>query len=490
MLSQEQRNQILERFAELGSICIEPNVRDRKEGKLSHEITLRRIGIKVKLQLFENEVKFTFENNKECQHLKIQLEANSGNCYLIPDNIRQYYEEKLQSLQKSNWYKERIDARKAQITPIAECDEKIKKLRQSLVFAMSNGSHELFHTNVWSWLIEKDKKFCTVFFERMEGVFECVKREEGNRDLTIWVNKDGLRKAYVVENKFKSIPRPEQLEEYKLGLADSFENGLLVTLQTPENFNVSGWNINTQEKILKKIEWIMSNYDVAMSDVERQMVASYIEMARTLSDVLTKYSGGLGKRWPLVGTAALLEEARLDDIFQKVKAADFVAYIESQNKTKELRKAIEDVKLEDDSRMFLDVSSGFSHKQSLVDFRIVKRRKLESGVWEEMSGIGIQLQGGVYNRCVYTYDTSVTACDIDRSFSKWWLEDDEFLKDGLAANKRICGYATSEYVFRYRGNALTSDEFEDIYKLMVKDVEILVNRIRDREKIFDKLKSE
>jgi hypothetical protein len=60
--------------------------------------------------------------------------------------------------------KYKIDYRKPQIELTDEIRLGIEILKKSLVFAMSKGSHELFHTNIWAWLIERDKKFCKVFF--------------------------------------------------------------------------------------------------------------------------------------------------------------------------------------------------------------------------------------------------------------------------------------------------------------------------------------
>ena len=87
------------------------------------------------------------------------------------------------------------------------------RLKGSLLFYMSLGSKELFHSNTWAWLIERDNNFARIFFPSIpQGAAITVTREEKNRDLTIWVNKGtNNAQAYVIENKFKSIPRRGQL---------------------------------------------------------------------------------------------------------------------------------------------------------------------------------------------------------------------------------------------------------------------------------------
>lgn len=38
-------------------------------------------------------------------------------------------------------------------------------LSKSLLYQMSLGSKELYHSNVWAWLIENDTSFIKVFFQ-------------------------------------------------------------------------------------------------------------------------------------------------------------------------------------------------------------------------------------------------------------------------------------------------------------------------------------
>ena len=41
---------------------------------------------------------------------------------------------------------------------------KVFDLEKSLLFRMSLGSKELYHSNVWAWLMENDSNFIGVFF--------------------------------------------------------------------------------------------------------------------------------------------------------------------------------------------------------------------------------------------------------------------------------------------------------------------------------------
>ncbi|MBQ7236509.1 MAG: PD-(D/E)XK nuclease family protein [Clostridia bacterium] len=100
-------------------------------------------------------------------------------------------------------------------------DKEIKFLKKSLMYQMSLGSRELFHSNVWAWLMEMDNNFITVFFNDFDvAQYKSIKvcREKYNRDITIWLERKNVnidRFVYlVIENKIKTLPNIEQLEKY------------------------------------------------------------------------------------------------------------------------------------------------------------------------------------------------------------------------------------------------------------------------------------
>lgn len=487
-LSAEARNRILSRFRELGSILIELKVGDRVNNGVKSSLCLRRKGIKVDVAFLCDKVKFYIENSglKQTRAFEFATDVNVSEEFI--DKLHYEYEGLLETLRNEQWYTERVDPTHAQVSAPEVYSKAMEMLKPSLVFTMSKGSHELFHSNIWAWLIEKDSRFARAFFPEIKGEIESVKREEGNRDLTIWTRVDGRRRAYVVENKFKSIPRREQLEEYDEKIGGDLEEGLLVALQIPEDFRVGEWRLCkwrlcTQNEILDGIAQVLYNEDVAMTQVEKSMLDEYIKMTQILAGVLRGFTESLRWRWPLAGTVAMLEDIKLGDIFQKFKAAEFVGYVNSQLRVKvdgtldstkmvdEWRKRIEELPkyTSPTRRLRFENSQGFSNKQALVDFRIVMQQ-FDDGEWQDRAGIGIQLQGDAYNRCVYSFDKKKTARWLDDHFKCNWLEDAEFLDQSLRLNRSICGYCTKEYTFRYRGVALTSDSFADIFKQMSKDM--------------------
>ncbi len=92
--------------------------------------------------------------------------------------------------------------------------EAIEKLKHSLIYQMSLGGRELYHSNVWCWLMKQDSAFIRVFFpvfDPEKDKVESIQREWLNMDLVIQLAN---QKIYIIENKLKSLPYSEQLQKY------------------------------------------------------------------------------------------------------------------------------------------------------------------------------------------------------------------------------------------------------------------------------------
>ena len=118
-------------------------------------------------------------------------------------------------------------------------------VKNSIIPALSNNNHELFHSNLWKWLIDIDKDFLNVFFENVDinkiKKLE-VLREYRHMDLVI---KDNEKNYFVIENKLKSIPNEEQLNEYKNKIDKESKNKskyLIVNLIKNEQMGKNGWD--------------------------------------------------------------------------------------------------------------------------------------------------------------------------------------------------------------------------------------------------------
>ena len=105
----------------------------------------------------------------------------------------------------------------------SQFDGHIKALEESAMFYMSLGSKQLFHTNFLHWLSIVDSKYFIEVLHGLAGTSEFwweghpfeVRREDKNFDLSIWINDNQIWiPVLIIENKMKSLPYREQLEEY------------------------------------------------------------------------------------------------------------------------------------------------------------------------------------------------------------------------------------------------------------------------------------
>lgn len=117
-------------------------------------------------------------------------------------------------------------------------NEIITRLKKNPIYAMSLGGKELFHSNMLAWLFmnEENQKLKKLFGIKENEVVLNEFREHQNLDLIIVysseevkerigdisilddidskLSKDLALKFVIIENKFKSIPNKQQLEEY------------------------------------------------------------------------------------------------------------------------------------------------------------------------------------------------------------------------------------------------------------------------------------
>jgi hypothetical protein len=220
--------------------------------------------------------------------------------------------------------------------------EIIDKLKNNFLFQASLGSKELFHSNMLAWILEqknKDGEFeaLKIFIKRISGIevgeiydgefsnFR-IERESLNIDLTIkWMedkslnndNKDYWNTIFI-ENKMKSIPTEEQLNEYDKKIK-KFLNGtttlfkgkpkqaklerklvdkfLLTPFPSDVNSDSNDWkNITYVEHILKFLKDLKSNHIqfIEEKDIKyKYVIQEYIDFIENQNKVLDKFNLGV-----------------------------------------------------------------------------------------------------------------------------------------------------------------------------------------------------
>ncbi len=289
----------------------------------------------------------------------------------------------------------------------------IKKLKTSLIYKMSLGSKELYHSNVWAWLIEKDSAFIQAFFPPssipQEAKFDRVTREEENRDLSIWyIFPDNSQKCLVIENKLKSIPYVEQLDKYTGDLGDCFLEGALTGLRCPNIVDT------TRIKRIKEKVWRFVSYSEISDRIRRIAIESTTQSIVENRDVILEYADNNDCVERIVKSAITpqrleqtwngdLNELGLSDLVNKIIGSEFVHYVNER--------------LHQDgiSIPFFFIAEGFHNKKITLDFRLSNWEDYLDSKYTYLK-IGIQIEAYQYRRMV---DRISGYCDAEVIFQEF-----------------------------------------------------------------------
>lgn len=276
-----------------------------------------------------------------------------------------------------------------------------QELGESLTYRMSLGSKELYHSNVWAWLMENDHSFVQCFFDdvKPENV-DKITREEGHRDITIHLKNSD--KVLVIENKLKSIPSQRQLNDYSHGLGESFLLGLLTGLEPTTIVDLATNMVNGTSK-----PWRFKKYDNIARSIREVLDASQNQVIQDNKEIIAQYCDDIDKMNHIV--SATLEERKevffhshddsleklgLNDLINKVNGGAFSLYFWKRVAENQLGEDQLDIKSEHYFRQW----EAFNRKQCTLEFRYSSydEKKKDAPYFV----IGIELQGGTYRRDV------------------------------------------------------------------------------------------
>jgi len=343
----------------------------------------------------------------------------------------------------------------------ADITESISYLKNSLLYQMSLGSKELYHSNVWAWLIEQDHSFVKAFFPDFDENIYTIKgvdRECRHRDLVIWIEKKNALKrenqyCYVVENKIKSLPTTEQLTEYSQDLwHNKFLGGTLTGIENTLYNMPNGWQFVSYNKIAPKIEWTAKQ---SVSEAIKSHLTQILEYCKTINAINTllnaavEESGEALEYWEFIEKYNLNDKLiRLDDVFIKLKGAKFSKYVTD-------RLDLEDIRLKAKQYHF-DNYTSFHNGKATLDFRFSNWKE---GVRDYLT-IGIQVEGSQY-RFIVEKGGLHKAEDIYEEFKNIWF-DDTYDCNG---NRKIFGRTTSmRMADKFCSYGRNSDDYKFVYQ--------------------------
>lgn len=358
-----------------------------------------------------------------------------------------------------------------------ELEIKIKELKKNPILYMSLGSKELFHSNFWAWLIETEKKFAKIFFNDIDlENIACVGREDGNRDLTIYMKKqedEKRSKVYVVENKFKSMPTVEQIQKYQKDVEQKavFHGGLLTGIEKPNFILPTNWNFISYKEISQGILNVVENIKDNISLFNYNLIKEYCGFLDKLQELLFIFINySKNKKCLNSEDFALLHEIKMDNVCKKLNMQEFANYI-NDNLAKDFYKDV-------------IVKTNFTRGESLIDIEFEKEYK-EGFVIR----IGIQIQGTQYRkRIVKRLDEKIKNDNIrilnneelkrkifEDYKKKGWFEDKN--QDCLFGRKTsqrgdYCSYCVeNDYVSVYQYYNIEDFSFETNLRNICEDLE-------------------
>ncbi len=229
-------------------------------------------------------------------------------------------------------------------------NNEISALKRSPIFSISLSSKELFHSNFIAWmLVEYPKEMWKIFsiytsldYGDYELKTDSIKREYKHIDLMFdvvkrdsIVGKNDLVKI-IIENKVKSLPYINQLEDYSKKYPNA-EN-ILLSLSTAENIVVNG-KVTVSEKgkenawklfTYKELANMLCNIDTK-NEYETFIINDYINLIKNLSSINDK-ARLINKdeiyNW-YENTDNSLRKIRLDSFVIKLKCENLALKIEN-----------------------------------------------------------------------------------------------------------------------------------------------------------------
>lgn len=400
----------------------------------------------------------------------------------------------------------------------------LDKLKENPIFKMSLGSKELFHSNFLEYIKEVDMGLFLSILNRLlpnnselPNAFDYkLSRELENFDLCLYheevtstkKKKDGQEQEkkqivfdLILENKVKSIPRKEQLEEYENKVKNHNPEGhttryILLSLaeKFPDRQSIEDkklWHVVTYKDLYDAINNELSRLS---KNRDRAYISDYCEFIGNLHRLQEEILSGFENQ-SLFADVILFKDYRMHDLYIKLRCAYFLILLkEKLNKI-----GIKEVHFINNHG---DIRGKYQKKGIYLNqniFRSVGQAAAfiykENGKDKDIFEIviqGNQYRHGINSSRLAKYNKEkVESQNILWNFFNQKIYESEFLSlskvNGLPTGdalplkirnnnksnvKKIapfCGY-NHDYVYKYK----------DIDKLLVKDLlEIMTNDIKD-----------
>lgn len=300
-------------------------------------------------------------------------------------------------------------------------------LKNLLIYRMSNGSHELFHSNLIAWMLERDHNFAEVFFKELKGERYEVFREKKHMDIVLETDNA----AYVIENKFKSLPGTYQLERYQNSYekekpAKSFAAGALLGVHDVlGNECPQKWHYVDYQEVADYIDNSVANApSTDKKDFEHLTVIQYGRLIRQLKKRFEQEIDWEGKKMPSPSDFDLLDGIQLKDLCKKIQTAVFA---------RRLSKQIDERLIDAEAVRYgfrFKITTNFLRGDAILEVRFFKdsRREVDQKKddnWGADCTIGVEVHADKYMWFVKCDEDEVSAQTIVKLlWDKNWFTND------------------------------------------------------------------
>ena len=360
---------------------------------------------------------------------------------------------------------------------------RLQKLKESPMFQLSLGSKELFHSNFlyWLWKAEPDAfwKIMEQFDIRISDKDSLeVKREWKHFDLSIvHVHKKEDTVVFddvlaVIENKVKSVPRKDQLEEYSKTIAAIDKNGckkILLSLIESDWGKTEGWDNYSYEKYKDIIKQILDS-SIVGDTYNRSIITDYYNMIEALATFKKEW---IHERFASMRYLDIFDNPSIND-YKELRINDLRHKIIYSKMFAELKEKL-DIESETgvgttkeifEKRHNLTIGYGMTNATGLIEAKVRINDKYL---------LGIQIQGNQYRHFI----------EFSSSKNVKELKPEEFqdlfgcVKNFKIRNKETCSYKNNEgeKTFQYVYRRIGEDEtIEEVVNNVVDDVKFLIDR--------------
>ena len=222
------------------------------------------------------------------------------------------------------------------------------ELNKNPMFRLSLGSKELFHSNFLAFLWDQNPK---AFLEllndlchnsiQVEDLFRkepTLDREKENFDICLHHKEGkGEKEIYdiIIENKVKSIPYKEQLEDYENKVKQHHNTTTYILLTLADNFpnanNIKGWTIVSYETLAEKLELKMNIFSSSNQQIQKY-IEDYIYFIKQLTPLKDKILEDLKNNGPYHQQEDIntFHKYKLSDLYIKLRGAYFIGLIKDK----------------------------------------------------------------------------------------------------------------------------------------------------------------